>query len=220
MRQGERVVQVVYERHGVKPDRDFVLYYGGGESDVELSVLSYRDHDGGYFVALVAPQSSPEKARTLAKDVVFVLDTSGSMAGEKLEQARRALVQAIDRLGDEDRFSVVDFSTDVRALDDKLVAADSGGKERARQYVRGLKARGGTAIHDALLKALGFGAGEGRPFFVVFVTDGQPTIGITESAEILAATAVQGAIFAVTKVVVDRAGAVVFQRVTGNWPGE
>ncbi len=182
------VAEAVWERSGVTPDKDFVLYYDTGDKDVELSVLSFRDHDGGYFVALLSPGSFDDEKESVAKDVVFVFDTSGSMAGDKMNQSKKALAQAIGRLGDKDRFAVVDFSTDVRMLDRTLIAADEAGKKRATMYVEGLRARGGTAIDDALAAAQGFEGSDGRPFFIVFMTDGQPTIGLTKPDQIIKAT--------------------------------
>ncbi len=176
----------LYERHDVRPDKDFVLYYSQGERDVELSLMSFRDADGAYFVALVSPYGDDD-VDAIPKDVAFVFDTSGSMAGEKLTQAKAALGQAIGRLGPDDRFAILDFSTEVRSLSDTLLPADAESRTKAQSYVANLKARGGTAIHDALTRALGFGEGNGRPFFVVFVTDGQPTIGPSKPEEILAA---------------------------------
>src|SRR5207245_8065777 len=129
------------------------------------------------------------------KDVACVLDTSGSMAGQKLEQAKKALQFCVENLNDGDRFEIIRFSTEVEPFFDRLVDASKQNRSKAEQFIKDLKPIGGTAIDEALLKALGLRGqqagvkgrgveGEGRPFVVIFLTDGRPTIGTTDEDEI------------------------------------
>jgi Ca-activated chloride channel family protein len=106
------------------------------------------------------------------------------MNGPKMEQAKGALRYCLRSLGAADRFAVVDFATEVRAWRGSLVDASAENVAGAVAYVGAMKARGGTAIHEALLEALKLGGAPGRPFMVVFLTDGEPTIGLTVPAEI------------------------------------
>ena len=122
-----------------------------------------------------------------AKDVAFVLDTSGSMAGKKLEQARKALQFCVENLNDGDRFEIIRFSTEVEPLFDQLVKATESNRAKAGDFIRELRPIGGTAIDDALRKALALRPGrDDRPFVVIFLTDGRPTIGITDEDQIVA----------------------------------
>jgi Ca-activated chloride channel family protein len=124
------------------------------------------------------------------KDVVFVLDTSGSMAGKKLEQAKKALTFCVENLNDVDRFEIVRFSTESEPLFEKLVDASRGNRDKANDFIKGLKPIGGTAIADALDRALKMKPGGAtRPFVVVFLTDGKPTIGETDEERIVAQVA-------------------------------
>jgi Ca-activated chloride channel family protein len=190
-RRGARAGTVGWEETDSRPDTDFELLYGFAKDDgLGMQLLTYNDGDpeGGYFLLLAAPPEGGT-VREQPKDVVFVLDTSGSMAeGEKLAQATRALGFCLKNLAAADRFQIVRFSTDVEPLFDGLARADATHLERAEEFLAGLRPRGGTAIEEALATAVGAGrdgAGEGRPFVVVFLTDGLPTVGGTDERQIL-----------------------------------
>ena len=192
-RDGESHATVTYSAKNERPDTDFQLVLTQGEDPVGLNLLSYRDKDeddDGYFLLLASPSVQEKKdAKPAPKDVVFVLDTSGSMHGEKIQQAKNALGFCVDNLNEDDRFEIVRFSTDVDPLFNKLVPATDANRKRATQFVHGLKATGATAIADALKTALQMKPEkEDRPFVVIFLTDGCPTIGPTSDDEILAIT--------------------------------
>jgi Ca-activated chloride channel family protein len=93
VRRGDYNATIGYEEYDVKPDRDFTLYYTVSAEDVGLNLLSYKpDRSGdGFFLLLAAPKVEVDSQRVIAKDVILVLDVSGSMEGEKIEQAREAL---------------------------------------------------------------------------------------------------------------------------------
>ena len=95
-------------------------------------LLTYRRGDeDGYFLLLASP-GVDVKEKVLPKDVAFVLDTSGSMAGKKLEQAKKALQFCIENLNDNDRFEIVRFSTEVEPLFEKLVSVSEANRQKAR----------------------------------------------------------------------------------------
>jgi len=125
----------------------------------------------------------------VAKDVILVLDTSGSMRGEKLAQAKGALEFVLDNLNDEDRFNVITFSTGVRQYATRLQPAEE--RNESLTFVRELEAVGGTDINRALLEALAQAEGE-RPTLIIFLTDGLATEGVIETDQIIANVA-QGA---------------------------
>jgi Ca-activated chloride channel family protein len=180
-----------YEDVNVRPDTDFELYYTVAEEDIGLNLLSYKGNDGdGFYVMLLAPQVEVEQAEVVTRDVILVLDTSGSMRGEKLAQAQKALSFVLDQLHNEDRFNVVAFGTGVRAYERQMVEATAGARASARRWVDELEAKGGTNIHRALLDALSQLASSPsgdveRPAIVVFLTDGLATEGVVQSADIL-----------------------------------
>jgi Ca-activated chloride channel family protein len=185
-RDGAKRATVGYEASEVKPDTDFSLYFAPEQNDIGMNLLTYRHGDeDGYFLLLASP-GVDVKEKILPKDVAFVLDTSGSMAGKKLEQAKKALQFCIENLNDNDRFEIIRFSTEVEPLFEKLVSASDANRQKARAFVKDLKPIGGTAIDDALKRALSLQADRGnRPFVVVFLTDGQPTVGVTDPQAIV-----------------------------------
>ncbi|MBI1917724.1 MAG: VWA domain-containing protein, partial [Planctomycetes bacterium] len=109
---------------------------------------------------------------------ILVLDTSGSMAGEKMEQARKALKSCLNNLAEKDRFGLINFATVVNKYKDGLTEAGKDQVAQAKKWVDELEATGGTAIYDALEAALEFRPkDESRTFTIVFFTDGLPTVG-------------------------------------------
>jgi Ca-activated chloride channel family protein len=176
VRRGDHEALVGYEEMDVTPDRDLVLYYTVSQQDVGVNLLSYSPAAGGdgFFLLLAAPQVEVEDQEVVARDVILVLDVSGSMRGEKVEQARAALRFVLDNLNDEDRFNVIAFSTGTQHFARGLVPASQRGE--ALDFVARLDANGSTDINRALLEALAM-AGEDRPAIVIFLTDGLPTVG-------------------------------------------
>jgi Ca-activated chloride channel family protein len=166
------------------PDTNFRLYLSGGEGLIDTRLLPYRERDeDGYFSLLFAPVI--ELDESIARDVVLVLDRSGSMEGDKMEQAIDAAAYVLDNLGADDRFAVVDFSRYVRSFDDELRPASDA--QAGIEYVREREAGGNTNISGALERGLAYLDGE-RPGTVIFLTDGLATVGIEEADGILELT--------------------------------
>ncbi|HEV2148521.1 MAG TPA: VIT and VWA domain-containing protein, partial [Longimicrobiaceae bacterium] len=185
---GDRRAAVSFETDGRRERRDFQLFYDLAEGEVGLSLFTYREPGkDGYFLLLLTPRSDAAGREYAAKDVVYVLDTSGSMTEEgKMEKARRALIFGLRGMGPEDRFNVVAFSGDTRLMETGLIRADRAGKERGIRFVEGLRAVGGTNINDALVTGLRqFQGGGERPQLLVFLTDGLPTVGETTPERIV-----------------------------------
>lgn len=167
-------------------DRDFVVYYTVSKEDVGLNLLSYRERgENGYFLMLMSPGRLGDPSKVIPKDVVFVVDKSGSMKGDKIEQAKDALSYCVQRLNNQDRFNIVLFSTNVTTYSDRLVRASRPEKRKASEFIDGITARGGTDINNALLAAFESPASD-RPRMVIFLTDGLPTVGETDVETILA----------------------------------
>jgi len=117
--------------------------------------------------------------------VTFVIDTSGSMSGDKLDRAKQAVNFCLEHLGSDDLFNIIRFSSDVDLLSDAPLSASSSNVERAKEFVQGMRALGGTAISDALARALEQPDEEGVPHIIVFLTDGMPTVGQTDTDRIV-----------------------------------
>ena len=192
-RRGDRSATIGYEERNARPDTDFKLIFSRTDDPVGLDLLTYRTspHEG-YFLLLASP-GMDEAAKTVQdRDVCFVLDTSGSMAGPKMEQAKKALTFCLANLNAGDRFEVVRFSTDAEPLFDGLKEASQANVDKAQAFVQSLKPIGGTAIADALGAARRIGnertgGGDERPYVIIFLTDGQPTIGETKEDAIVSA---------------------------------
>lgn len=180
-----RTARCGFEEREVALDRDFLLYYTVSDEDVGLNLLTHRAKgEDGYFVLLISPGDLAGSKKVMAKDVVFVLDKSGSMKGEKIEQAREALVYCVNGLGDDDRFNIITFSTSVTSFERDVVSASRANKRRALAFIEDIEAVGGTDIDAALGLALASDRGR-RPRSIIFLTDGLPTVGETNIERIL-----------------------------------
>lgn len=183
VRTGDYAAKIGYEDKNVRPDQDFVLYYSVTQDDIGLNLLSFKQgNDDGFFLMLVAPKVAVVQSQVIAKDVILVLDTSGSMQGAKIDQAKRALSYVLDQLNPQDRFNIITFSTGVNAYATSLRPASD--KERARNFVSGIKAEGSTDINRALLEAMS-NVDKERPTIIIFLTDGLPTTGETNVQRII-----------------------------------
>jgi Ca-activated chloride channel family protein len=181
--------QASYESRTVRPDTDFLLYWSLSRNDVGASLLTWwpKDEDRGYFLFLASPALPDGAARaTKPKQITFVVDTSGSMSGDKMEQARAALRQVIGGLNDGDRFNVIAYDTGVRPLWAGPQPLTAATRAEALEFVAGLKAMGGTNIEGALTAALAPGQPTSLPSAIVFLTDGRPTVGVTDPQQIAA----------------------------------
>jgi Ca-activated chloride channel family protein len=190
VRQGEGKVVASFEEKASRCDRDLRVLWGLGRKDVDFHLASTKPAgEDGYFLMLLTPNREAQ-GEALSKDIVFVLDTSGSMGergGEKIKQAKAALGYALGRLSAKDRFNVVAFATAPRPFRDGVVEASAENVKAALAFVDGLEATGGTAIHDALVAALRIDRAEGRVPIVFFLTDGEATVGPVDTPAILSA---------------------------------
>ncbi|MEJ7711621.1 MAG: VIT domain-containing protein [Pyrinomonadaceae bacterium] len=133
-RQGERRARLSFESASNQEPQDFQLFYTLSNDDFGLSLLTHREPGKqGYFLLMLAPKDDIAEQEYAAKDIVFVLDTSGSMAdANKMEKARSALLFGIQSLRPEDRFNVISFAGEERLMQASLIAADAAGRARAR----------------------------------------------------------------------------------------
>ncbi len=168
----------------------FTLYYGETDQSVGVNLLSYKPAgEDGYFMLLVAPTVEVVETDVVRRDVVFVLDVSGSMEGAKLGQAKDAIAYVVEHLNPGDRFNLIAFSTGVRLWSEALQEATPETMTDALAWIDDLAASGSTDINRALLEALAQfqiqpaeDAGAG---YVLFMTDGLPTQGETNASKIV-----------------------------------
>ena len=187
---GPRHVIATYEATGTLPTTDFQVYYKAADEDVGATLLTWQP-DGkkdGYFLMLVSPNPRASATKVVPKNVVVVLDHSGSMSGEKLTQAKDALRFVLRNLNPKDQFNVVCYNDQVEALFDRLQAVRDDVLTEAWERIDRIDATGGTNIHEALKTALAQCTDKKRPSYVLFLTDGQPTVGKTKEADILSDT--------------------------------
>ncbi|NMT62557.1 marine proteobacterial sortase target protein [Marinobacter orientalis] len=169
-------VEVSPESGAVLMDRDLVVRWAPARGmEPAAAVFHERWQGEDYLLALVMPGLNHDQR--LPRELVFVIDTSGSMAGESIRQARQALLRGLDTLGPDDRFNVIRFNSQTHALFMEAVPASSNNIARARRYVNELNADGGTEMAPALEAALDDRRGDARDGFagvrqVVFITDG------------------------------------------------
>ena len=193
-REGPREIVATYKAKDTLPVTDFQVFYKAANEDVGATLLTHQPDEGkdGYFLLLVSPSPRAASRRAVPKDVMILLDTSGSMKGKKFEQAVDAVTYVLRNLNEEDRFNVIAYSDSVEPLFEGLVGADRAPEAVAK--LDALEAGGGTAIHDALTTGMNLlsahRAADGdrernRPAYALFMTDGKPTIGKTVEADIL-----------------------------------
>ena len=152
---------------------------------VGTSLLTHQPvGEDGFFMLLLAPGRAAETGERLRRDVVAVLDVSGSMSGDKLDQAKAALVQLLGTLRRGDRFRLITFGSGVRRYAAGWTDVSADTIHAAQDWVRRLDTNGGTNIAGALTDAFAERPGEGALGVVVFLTDGLPTVGETDPERI------------------------------------
>jgi len=184
-RDSDHHVKVGYEAANVLPNIDFALYYSLGETEA-FHLLTYRDptdsnDPDGFFLVLLAPRINTID-QVIPKDLLLVLDRSGSMDGEKFQQAQQSTRYILENLNSEDRFNIISFSTGIQMYASGLRPASEASEARA--WLDGLRAEGSTDINRALLEAAAMMDPE-RSTYLIFLTDGLPTEGVTDSQSIL-----------------------------------
>ncbi len=187
--QGGRRARLSFENKPGQEPQDFQLFYTLSGEDFGLTLLTHREPGKqGYFLLMLSPKDELTEQEYSSKDIVFVLDTSGSMAeAGKMEKARAALLFGVRSLRAGDRFNVINFAGEEHLMTNGLIQADDAGKRRGEEFVKQLRPVGGTNINGALLAAMQqFESGGGeRPRLLIFMTDGLPTVAETNPQRII-----------------------------------
>ena len=187
-RKGSDEAHISLSANNLAGEKDLIVYYSLANDAISSSMISFRprtDQDG-YFMMMLAPGFTGQLKKKISKDVIFVIDVSGSMQGEKIVQARDALKFCLGQLDPDDRFEIISFNSSVNSFKGKLVSAKDDDIHNARYFAQQLSATGGTNINEALKRALSTKKEkDSRPSSIVFLTDGLPTEGETNIKSIL-----------------------------------
>ncbi|MEE9456326.1 MAG: VIT domain-containing protein, partial [bacterium] len=186
-RKSPTTAEVKYHVKNAKPAEDLVLYYRVGGAEMGASVLAHKEGGEDGFAILIITPPAATRAAPEPKELIFVLDISGSMAGDKIEQVKEAVKYCLNQLAPADRFNIVPFNEQPTLFRDKAVAATAANVSAGLDFVGKLTAGGGTNIDGALTKGLASASAEPvGPTMVVFLTDGKPTVGERNVADIVA----------------------------------
>ncbi len=179
------VKMTIGKEQGNAPGSLRMSYVLNGTTDgMSTTVFTYPDPDvaggkGGYFLMVASPGTVTDRPK-VKRDVTVVIDRSGSMQGQKIEQAKKAALQTISALDNGESFNIIDYSDTVRAFNPTAVVKNAETLKNASEYISNIKAVGGTNLHDALIESLSAKPVDTSAMpLVLFLTDGRPTVGNT-----------------------------------------
>lgn len=155
------------------PNKDFILRYDVTGKRIEDAVLTHRDARGGFFTMILQPPDVPAPEDRTPKEIVFVLDTSGSMDGFPIEKAKEAMRLSLDGLYPDDTFNLITFAGDTEILFDQPVPATQANLDRARAFIANRNGEGGTEMMAAIKASLEPSDSQEHLRIVCFMTDGQ-----------------------------------------------
>jgi Ca-activated chloride channel family protein len=153
-------------------NRDFVLQWKPSTSSIPQAALFSEKKDDAHYSMLMLLPPKQKPVKTMARDLIFILDTSGSMQGSSIEQAKKSLVYALNQLGEHDRFNIIEFNSDFSTLFHQAKFATDDNRRKAEDWIHSLKANGGTEMFPALREAFSQTASGERLKQTVFITDG------------------------------------------------
>ncbi|NXJ97663.1 ITIH3 inhibitor, partial [Corythaixoides concolor] len=164
-------------------DGDLTVRY-----DVKRTTPDNLQIVNGYFVHFFAPSNLPK----LPKNVIFVIDISGSMSGREIEQTREALLKILDDIKEDDFFNFILFGSEVHTWKETLIKATPENLDEARKFVRGIDTEGMTNLHGGIMRGIDMlnAAYEGKlvpkrsASIIIMLTDGQPNVGISNTQDI------------------------------------
>ena len=157
---------------GELPNRDLVVRYKTANESTMVGLLAHRTENTGYFTLVVQPKAAYKTGDITHREVMLVIDTSGSMQGQPMDQAQRLATALIDSLQPSDTFNVMAFSGGTNAMAPTAIPGDAAGKQHGKQFVASLESGGGTEMGPAMAKALATSPGNDRIRLVYFMTDG------------------------------------------------
>jgi uncharacterized protein YegL len=157
----------------VIPNKDFILRYDVTGKRIEDAILTHRDERGGFFTLILQPPDKVATEDRTPKEIVFVLDTSGSMGGFPIEKAKEAMKLSLDGLYPEDTFNLITFAGDTAILFEKPVPATRANLDAAQAFLAARQGYGGTEMMKAIKAALEPSDAQDHLRIVCFMTDGE-----------------------------------------------
>ena len=193
-REGKKSALLSYKEKDILPENNFEILFSthqDDESSIGFDFITYKEkgNETGYYAMLISPGNwRPDSL--IPKDVIFVLDSSGSMRVKKLDQAKAAINFCLKSLNKTDQFEIIRYSTETESLFGNLKSANKKNLNLAKDFIQNIEAGGGTAIEEALLEAIKTSTPKNvkdlkRPRQIIFITDGRPTIGETRTDKII-----------------------------------
>ena len=164
--------RVTLKNENTIPNKDFILRYGVAGDVIRDAVLTHRDGPDGFFTLILQPPAHIEPAKVTPKELVFVLDTSGSMSGFPIEKAKETMRLALEGLHPEDTFNLITFAGHTRVLFPRPVAATKDNLRKAQNFLAARRGRGGTEMMQAIRTALAPSSSRNHIRIVAFMTDG------------------------------------------------
>jgi Ca-activated chloride channel family protein len=155
------------------PNKDFVLRYDVSGKRIEDAVLAHRDARGGFFTLILSPPEKFAVEDVAPKEIVFVLDTSGSMEGFPIEKAKESMKMALEGLYPNDTFNLITFAGDTHVLFDEPVPATPDNLRKAQEFLDSRRGDGGTEMMEAVKIALAPSDAPDHMRIVCFMTDGE-----------------------------------------------
>jgi len=177
-RTGADSYHVTLADQAAPPNKDFILKYKVAGAGISDAILTHADKTGGYFTLILQPPDRPQEKELVPRQLIFVVDTSGSMWGFPLDTAKKTIQRALDNLRKDETFNLITFSGDTRILFPEPVPATPENVAKAKEVLAGAYGSGGTEMMKAIRTALGDDAGADKPMeadpirVVCFMTDG------------------------------------------------
>ncbi len=154
------------------PNKDFVLTYRIAGKGIETALLTHRTDDEGTFLLMIQPPAEMTGAEAVPKEMVFVLDCSGSMGGQPMAASKRLMKKFIAGMNPDDSFQIIRFSESASSLSPTPLVNTEANRSRGLAYVDTLQGYGGTMMIEGIKAALGFQPDPDRQRMVFFLTDG------------------------------------------------
>lgn len=153
---------------------------------VDVDLFTYHHIGGdGYFMVRIRPKAVDERLKILQKDVIFVLDASGSMGKLRIEHVKEGILSTLNRLRPDDRFNIVGFKEQVQFFTESFVPATTENKKAAAEFIKPLSASGKTDIYSSLEPLVQMETGRARPMIALLFSDGRPNVGLVDSRKII-----------------------------------
>ncbi|MEG3919946.1 MULTISPECIES: VIT domain-containing protein [unclassified Microcoleus] len=167
------IVQVQLANSDTIPNKDLILRYRVAGQNTRATILTQSDKRGGHFATYIIPALNYKTNEIVPKDVVFLMDSSGSQQGEPLAKSKELMRRFIQGLNPNDTFTIIDFANTAKALSTTPLANTPENRQKAINYIEKLQANGGSELFDGIQAVMNFpAAATGRLRSIVLITDG------------------------------------------------